>query len=53
MSAVSATAELFLKSSNWKENIPGVLKSLGQAADVSRAHVILTEGMTTEPFIPT
>ena len=41
MSAVSATAELFLKSSNWKENIPGVLKSLGQAADVSRAHVIL------------
>jgi diguanylate cyclase (GGDEF)-like protein/PAS domain S-box-containing protein len=41
MSAISAAAEQFLKSFDWKGNIPGVLKSLGLAADVSRVYVVV------------
>ncbi|MBL7943075.1 MAG: PAS domain-containing protein, partial [Flavobacteriales bacterium] len=41
MSAISMAAEQFLKSSEWENNIPDVLKRLGQAANVSRVLVMV------------
>jgi diguanylate cyclase (GGDEF)-like protein/PAS domain S-box-containing protein len=41
MSAISMAAEQFLKESQWEHNIPGVLENIGQAADVSRVHVVM------------
>lgn len=41
MSAISLAAEQFLKSDDWEKNIPDVLKSLGQAANVSRVFVMV------------
>lgn len=41
ISAVSMAAEQFLKTSTWEQNIPGVLASLGRAADVSRVLVAM------------
>ncbi|RME89716.1 MAG: diguanylate cyclase, partial [Anaerolineae bacterium] len=39
LQAVSVAAERFLKSASWEQNIPEVLKNLGEAADVSRAYI--------------
>lgn len=41
MSAISFAAERFLKASAWELNIPEVLEKLGQAADASRAFVVV------------
>ena len=41
MSAISLAAGQFLKSDDWENNIPDVLKSLGQAANVSRVLVMV------------
>lgn len=40
-SAISLAAEQFLKSQEWEKHIGGVLKSLGEAADVCRVHLIV------------
>jgi len=45
MSAISRAAEEFLKSSDWEKNIPGVLKDLGIAADVSRVYVVINSSV--------
>jgi diguanylate cyclase (GGDEF)-like protein/PAS domain S-box-containing protein len=39
LKAVSLTAETFLKSTAWEQNIPMVLTKLGEAAGVSRVYV--------------
>ncbi len=39
MSAISTAAEQFLREPTWEQNIPSVLKKIGQAADVSRVYV--------------
>jgi len=41
MEAVSLAAGQFLKESSWEHNIPGILGSIGQAADVSRVFVFM------------
>jgi diguanylate cyclase (GGDEF)-like protein/PAS domain S-box-containing protein len=41
MSAVRLAAEQFLKESSWEGNIPAVLKSIGEAADVSRVGIVM------------
>lgn len=41
MSAISLAAEQFLKSQEWEKHIVGVLRSLGEAADVCRVHVVV------------
>ncbi len=41
MSAIGLAAGQFLKEASWEHNIPGVLKTIGQAANVSRMYVFM------------
>jgi len=41
MSAISLAAGQFLKESRWEHNVPGVLESIGRAANVSRVYVFM------------
>ncbi|MBL8102625.1 MAG: diguanylate cyclase [Anaerolineales bacterium] len=41
MSAISLTAEQFLKESSWEHNVPAVLDTIGQAAHVSHVYVVM------------
>jgi diguanylate cyclase (GGDEF)-like protein/PAS domain S-box-containing protein len=41
MSAISLAAGQFLKESSWEHNVPGVLESIGRAANVSRVYVFM------------
>jgi diguanylate cyclase (GGDEF)-like protein/PAS domain S-box-containing protein len=41
MSAISLTAEQFLKEAAWEHNVPAVLAKIGQAVDVSRVYVAM------------
>lgn len=41
MSAISRSAERFLKAIEWEDNIPAVLNDLGSSADVSCIHVLI------------
>lgn len=51
MSAISRSAERFLKAIAWEDNIPAVLNDLGSAADVSCIHVLInTLDEMGEPF---
>jgi diguanylate cyclase (GGDEF)-like protein len=41
MSAISLAAGQFLKESSWEHSVPGVLESIGRAANVSRVYVFM------------
>ena len=41
MSAVSLSAEQFLKENTWEYNVPAVLETIGQAVNVSRVYVVM------------
>ncbi len=41
MSAISLTAEQFLKEAAWELTVPAVLAKIGQAVDVSRVYVVM------------
>lgn len=41
MSAISLTAEQFLKETTWEHNVPAVLEKIGQAVNVSRIFVVM------------
>ncbi len=41
MSAISLTAEQFLKEAAWEHSVPFVLAKIGQAVDVSRVYVVV------------
>jgi PAS domain-containing protein len=41
MSAISLAAEQFLKETTWEHSIPGVLESIGRAANASRVYVFM------------
>lgn len=41
MTAISLTAEQFLKEITWEHNVPAMLEKIGQAVDVSRVHVFM------------
>lgn len=41
MSAISLTAEQFLKDTSWEHHVPTMLGKIGQAVNVSRVHVFM------------
>mgnify|MGYP001619488947 FL=1 len=41
MSAISLTAEQFLKEAAWEHTVPSVLAKIGQAVDASRVYVVM------------